>query len=76
MELNTINKFHAKEEKCLETLIVNRIVAWNLPCDCCAKLIEYIKVIILSDHFIPCTSKSLLILPDIGSFPFKRLSSL
>ena len=52
MELNTINKFHKKEKKCLKTLIVNRILAWSLLCDCCAKLIEYIKDIILSDHFI------------------------
>ena len=52
MELNIINKFHAKEEKCLEKLIVNLILAWSLLCDCCAKLIEYIKDIILSDHFI------------------------
>jgi hypothetical protein len=33
-------------------LIVNWILAWSLLCDCCAKLIEYIKDIILSDHFI------------------------
>jgi hypothetical protein len=52
MELNIINKFHAKEEKCLKKLIVNWILAWSLLCDCCAKLIEYIKDIILSDHFI------------------------
>jgi hypothetical protein len=52
MEISTINKFHAKEEKCLKTLIVNWILAWSLLCDCCAKLIEYIKDIILSDHFI------------------------
>ena len=52
MEISTINKFHAKEEKCLKTLIVNWILAWSLLCDCCAKLLEYIKDIILSDHFI------------------------
>ena len=52
MEISTINKFHAKEEKCLKTLIVNWILAWSLLCDCCAKLIEYIKDIILSEHFI------------------------
>ena len=52
MESSIINKFHPKEEKCLETLIVNWILAWSLLCDCCAKLIEYIKDIILSDHFI------------------------
>ena len=52
MEPGIINKFHPKEEKCLETLIVNWILAWSLLCDCCAKLLEYIKDIILSDHFI------------------------
>jgi len=52
MVLSIINKFHAKEKKCLETLIANWILAWSLLCDCCAKLIEYIKDIILSDHFI------------------------
>ena len=52
MESGIINKFHPKEEKCLETLIVNWILAWSLLCDCCAKLIDYIKDIILSDDFI------------------------
>ena len=52
MELSISNKIYPKEEKCLETLIVNWILAWSLLCDCCAKLIEYIKDIILSDHFI------------------------
>ena len=52
MEINITNKFNAKEEKCLKTLKVNWILAWSLLCDCCAKLIEYIKDIINSDDFI------------------------
>jgi hypothetical protein len=75
MELSTINKFHAKEKICLETLIVNWILAWSLLCDCCAKLIEYLKDIILSDHLLPYTSKSRLTSPGNESFPSKRSST-
>ena len=52
MEINITNNFNAKEEKCLKKLKVDWIPAWSLLCDCCAKLIEYIKDIINSDNFI------------------------
>ena len=52
MIINITYKSFAKEEKCLKKLKINRKLAWILICDYCAKLIEYIKNIINSDHFI------------------------
>ena len=52
MIISITYKSFAKEEKCLKKLKKNRKLAWILICDCCAKLIEYIKNIINSDHFI------------------------
>lgn len=52
MNINFNNNNHAKEKKCPKKMTKSRKLAWSLLCDCCANLIDHLKNIIFSEHFI------------------------